>query len=64
VLAVAPPTEEELGITWTDKLKKLMETHRVVLVIDDEPVKLIPMDDAAFALAAKALQTMAVKTPS
>lgn len=61
-LAVAPPTDEELGISWVDRLKKLLETRSVVLVIDDgADKKLIPMDDAAFTLAAKALQTRPIK---
>lgn len=60
-LAVAPPTDEELGISWTDKLKKMLEVHQVILVIADTETKLIPMDDKAFALAAKALQTRPVK---
>lgn len=62
-LAVAPPTDEELGITWVDRLKKLMETRSAVLVIDlgGGEKKLIPMDDAGFTLAAKALETRPVK---
>lgn len=56
-LAVAPPTEEELGISWTDKLKKILTTRRVVLVVSDSSgVKLLPLDDASFTAAAKVLE--------